>query len=495
MPSRREVFLSHTGELARYPDERSFVAAAAAAVSRAGDVVLDMEYFAARDERPASFCRRHVAACDIYVGIIGFRYGSSVRDEPELSYTQLEFDAATEKKVPRLVFLLDEEASVPVRIVTDVADRQERQSAFRRRLQESGVIVGTFRDSAELEMKVYQALVDSRNHPPAPVDAGSSPFISPSLISYDRLLLERELRVDEGEEIYSVAFSPDGRLVSAGSHEAILVWKREGPSERPSFVIPCEGGYVYSVAFGARGDVVSSGSEDGVVRTFDLASKKIRWERVHGEEAIYSVAFSPDGRRLASAGYDRQVRLWDATTGEFQRSPRWNGGRMSSVAFDQQGRLLAIGSLDDTVTLWDVRTGAIRVMHGHRSSVETVAFSPREKLLASGGLDKNVIVWDIISGEPRWVGREHEYLVRSVAFSPDGATLASAGWDKKICLWDVATGECTRTLPWDSKNIPWHSDWIWSVAFSPNGMSLASGGSDGRILLWTVEGDPESQPG
>jgi hypothetical protein len=151
-----QVFVSHTSDMAQFPEGRSFVQAALDAVSRAGMAPVDMRYFAARDGKPADYCRQRVRECEIYVAVIGFRYGSVVAGEA-VSYTELEFDAASTASLPRLVFLLDGTAG-PLAALAD-ADRGAVEG-FRQRLRDAGLVVRAFASAADLELEVFHALTE-----------------------------------------------------------------------------------------------------------------------------------------------------------------------------------------------------------------------------------------------------------------------------------------------------------------------------------------------
>jgi tetratricopeptide (TPR) repeat protein len=115
---------------------------------------VDMRYFAARDEMPADYCRQRVRECDVYVAIVGFRYGSLVPGDA-LSYTELEFETAGSAGLPRLVFLLEGGTDSS----QSLADADLRQvDAFRQRLRDAGLIVRTFTSDTALELEVFHAL-------------------------------------------------------------------------------------------------------------------------------------------------------------------------------------------------------------------------------------------------------------------------------------------------------------------------------------------------
>jgi tetratricopeptide (TPR) repeat protein len=159
--TRWRVFVSHTSELRNFPTGgKSYMAETERAISAAGHVVADMADFPAADQPAAELCAGRVRGCDVYVGVLGTRYGSPVADRPEVSYTELEFDAATAAGLPRLVFLLDENAAdvgIPLAQLLDHAFGA-RQEAFRRRVQASGLVTQSFASPAELGRLVERSL-------------------------------------------------------------------------------------------------------------------------------------------------------------------------------------------------------------------------------------------------------------------------------------------------------------------------------------------------
>ena len=157
------VFISSTDELRRHPPDRSFVAAAEQAIARAGNAVLDMDYFPAREGKPLGYVREAVRQADVYVGIIGFRYGAPVPDLPEQSYPELEFDTATRLDLPRLLFLLDEDAVLPLP-QSSLSDPEYggRQRLFRTRLMEAGTVVVKVTSPDQLQIMLFQAMTELR---------------------------------------------------------------------------------------------------------------------------------------------------------------------------------------------------------------------------------------------------------------------------------------------------------------------------------------------
>jgi tetratricopeptide (TPR) repeat protein len=157
--ARWRVFVSHTSELRDFPAGRSYLAAVKRAVSAAGHVIVDMDGFPAADQPPAELCADLVRGCDVYLGVLGTQYGSPVRDRPEVSYTELEFDTATGAALDRLVFLLDTGADVGIP-PSALIDREtgDRQDAFRNRVQDSELTTQSFSNPDMLALLVERSL-------------------------------------------------------------------------------------------------------------------------------------------------------------------------------------------------------------------------------------------------------------------------------------------------------------------------------------------------
>ena len=91
-----------------------------------------MENFTSVSRSSIDNCLSKLDKCHLYVGIIGMRYGS-IDTSSGMSITELEYNRAKEKKIPMLVFLINQdEATIKPRFV-DSGSAGEKLKQFKKR--------------------------------------------------------------------------------------------------------------------------------------------------------------------------------------------------------------------------------------------------------------------------------------------------------------------------------------------------------------------------
>ncbi|MFC1733592.1 DUF4062 domain-containing protein [candidate division KSB1 bacterium] len=114
-----------------------------------------MEQFGARKEDSLTVCLKEVEQSDIYLGIIGFNYGSVDR-KTRKSYTQLEYEHALKLDLEILIYFMDESDS---KITPSLIDFKNHESLeiFKNNLKRDHTI-DTFNNSTDLVQKLERQI-------------------------------------------------------------------------------------------------------------------------------------------------------------------------------------------------------------------------------------------------------------------------------------------------------------------------------------------------
>ncbi|MYA71990.1 WD40 repeat domain-containing protein [Candidatus Poribacteria bacterium] len=336
--------------------------------------------------------------------------------------------------------------------------------------------------------------------------------------------------------IWSLEFSPDGKMLAIGKYQWVELWDLETQSIIHTY--EPHAGEVRSLKFSearhhderervtsqaATNDQKTSSlrlyagggvpAQSGEIRIWDVASEElIKSFEVHGD-TIESIALSPNNATLLTASMDEYSAVIDVTRLEDTEDPidtqaKWltqHVGRVLCTLYHPQGTYFVTGSEDKTIKVWNPNTFNVMVnFDANDDAVYSLAYSVNESVIVSGSADNTVRTWRVTpagDGEEVAVGRDSLEMTGDLVREYDGhqgavysvdaalvlprrannqtAMIASGSADTSVIIWNLRSGN--RYSTFDES-----TDAVYAVKFSPNGEFVAAGGRDGKVRLWNL---------
>ncbi|MDF1590405.1 MAG: caspase family protein [Desulfobacterales bacterium] len=229
------------------------------------------------------------------------------------------------------------------------------------------------------------------------------------------LATRQEIKTFDDNRGFSITFSPDGKYILCGGppSDLALFSKPKPPTMKLYDVSTGEEikdfklqKNIWSVAFSPDGKYVLSGGSGGKMDLWNISSgKAIRTVEASGgfmDPRVNAVSFSSDGKHVLSGGSDNTVRLWNANNltqlKKFVGHDSFVG--ISSVAFSPDGKYALSAGYDSKIIMWDLVPGSEwKTFTGHTGISGTSAkFFPDGKFVLSAG-DASTRIWNVSTGE------------------------------------------------------------------------------------------------
>jgi len=226
----------------------------------------------------------------------------------------------------------------------------------------------------------------------------------------------QEIRTFNNDRTVSIAFSPDGKYLLCGGPLDVPLLSKNMPPTMKIFDISSGNEVrdfklqiratdnIWSVAYSPDGKYVLSGNGCGI-SLWDISSQ--RKQRQAGQcVTLRAVAFSPDGKYALSGGMDKSVILWNAKNLTQIRNFIGHTDKYGifSVAFSPDSKYALSASYEGQVKIWELASGTERsLLDGHTGMHlellgTSAKFSPNGQYVISAG-DASTRIWNVSTGE------------------------------------------------------------------------------------------------
>jgi WD40 repeat protein/tRNA A-37 threonylcarbamoyl transferase component Bud32 len=300
-------------------------------------------------------------------------------------------------------------------------------------------------------------------------------------------------------------FTPDGQTLIAEVRSprggSLMAWDAQTGRELALFP-PAPAGYIWAMAFSPDGLLLAYSGVSTRITVLDFARRTVKFSLDGHLGIVTSLAFSADGQRLLSSGLDGTIRQWDLRTG--QRTGLWRDQHDNGVwwaGFAPGGQSL-LSMNGDELKIWNAEEQSASTVIENEQDMggPAPAISPDGKWLVTTGassasITEHAKVWDLVARHERLHPVHDDEQARSPAFSPDGKLFALGSQGRMVGLWETAAWEHSsgQVLPFRYLTNDFEPG---SIAFSPDGTILAAAGfiaeprapshATNRLAFWEV---------
>jgi WD40 repeat protein len=171
-------------------------------------------------------------------------------------------------------------------------------------------------------------------------------------------------------EVLSLAVSPGGRMIAAGTRAGQVIIFGNEPGSSPRVILDEAGNDILSLAFNNNGSRLAAGNVGGAISIIEVSTGN-RVATLSGHNArVVDIEFCPAGRFIASTSFDGSVRIWNAQN--LNSRPvvlREHGSWVRTVAFSSTGDRMVTGSRQEArLRAWTLNANELASMICERLS-------------------------------------------------------------------------------------------------------------------------------